>query len=364
LRFLKEVIIKFFFLLNFLAALYALLVFQISYSADIKHWFGGFLTLTVPVAFAVNIFFLVTYIIIRSWKFILSLVILVIGYPLLARTFKFNFSSNSELVADNISVLSYNVMYCDFETAKRSSNITNSGKLVTDLDSIKADIKCFQELYNSPNHPQLNVIKRLREKNRYYTYMHSKIDDKAHIGTIGLAIFSKYPIIHKEEISWKTNNNGLLVADIVYKEDTIRIMNLQFKSMGIRMKKAITRNGEVRNKETRTILGQLKAGFKDRALQVDIIEAHIKNSPYPVILAGDFNELPYGYAYGRVRKLLGNAFEGAGFGFGFTYHKMPSFIRIDNQFYDKNAFEILDFQTLMELGHSDHYPIYAEYKLN
>ena len=344
--------------------MYALLVFQISYSADIKHWLGGFLTLTVPVAFAVNIFFLVSYIIIRSWKFILSLVILVIGYPLLERTFKFNLNPTVTADVDKLSVLSYNVMYCDYDSAIRSTSNTNSGRLVSDLDSIKADIKCFQELYNNPSHPQLNVINRLKKKNRYYTYMHSEIDDKVHIGAIGLAIFSKYPIIHKEEISWKTNNNGLLIADIVIKTDTIRIMNVQFKSMGIRVKRAITRNGEVRNKEARTILGQLKAGFEDRALQVDIIESHIKNSPFPVILAGDFNELPYGYAYGRVRSLLGNAFEGAGFGFGFTYHKMPSFIRIDNQFYDKKAFEILDFQTLMQVGHSDHYPIYAEYRMN
>ena len=59
----------------------------------------------------------------------------------------------------------------------------------------------------------------------------------------------------------------------------------------------------------------------------------IERSPYPVILCGDFNEVPYGYAYGRVRKQLRNAFENSGTGFGFTYNKAPRYIRIDNQFY-------------------------------
>ena len=338
-------------------------MFQISYAADIKHWLGGFLTLTVPIAFAVNIFFLISYIISRSWKFILSLVILVIGYPLLERTFKFHLTPKIESGVDRISVLSYNVMYCDYDSAIPSKDDTNSGKLVIDLDTISADIKCFQELYNNPKHPNLNVIERLRKNNRHFTYMHSEIDDKSSVGRVGLAIFSKYPIIHKEEISWKNNNNGLLLADIVIKTDTIRFINVQFKSMGIRVKKAITRNEKVRYEEARTIFGQLKAGFEDRALQVNQLEALVKKSPYPTIVVGDFNELPYGYAYGRIRKILRNAFEGAGFGFGFTYHKIPSFIRIDNQFFDETAFEILDFQTLRTIDHSDHYPIYGEYKL-
>ncbi|MGK0139689.1 MAG: endonuclease/exonuclease/phosphatase (EEP) superfamily protein YafD [Algoriphagus sp.] len=360
-HFLKDFVIKSYFLLNILVAIYALLVFQISYAADIKHWFAGFLTLTIPLAFAANIFFLISFIVIRSWKFTLSLLILVIGYPLLKRTLKFNTGGNTAEAKSAFSVLSYNAMYCNYANSRRDEGKLVVNALINDMDTLSADIKCFQEMYNMPGDKTFDVFNRLKMANPYYTYMHSEEDESSNTGAVGLATFSKFPIVNKKEISWKTNNNGILLTDLLVNADTIRVLNIQLKSMGIRLKKAITSNEEVRAKETRNILLQLKKGFEDRAIQVDLVEEFIHKSPYPVILVGDFNELPYGYAYGRMRKYLDNAFEEAGFGFGFTYHKMPSFLRIDNQFFDNNYFKILDFDTYKNLPNSDHYPIRGVY---
>jgi endonuclease/exonuclease/phosphatase (EEP) superfamily protein YafD len=80
-------------------------------------------------------------------------------------------------------------------------------------------------------------------------------------------------------------------------------------------------------------------------------------------VCGDFNETPYGYAYGQVRHRLSNAFEEAGSGFGFSYRNAPRYIRIDNQFYDKKKLKVLDFQTRRDVSYSDHYPIVGRYKL-
>ncbi|WP_341224339.1 endonuclease/exonuclease/phosphatase family protein [uncultured Arcticibacterium sp.] len=302
-----------------------------------------------------------SYIFAKSWKFILSLLILVAGFPLIERTIKFNFPKEQQTGLPKLSVLSYNVMYCDNARANTEEGKAVSLSLINDMDTLTADIKCFQELYNKPKDSVFDVFSRLKRHTPYFTYMHSDIDESSKVGSVGLAIFSKYPIIHKEEISWKTNNNGLLLADIVVKKDTIRVFNVQMKSMGIRVAKAITRNEVVRNKEAKNILSQLKLGFKDRGFQVDELEELIKVSPYPVIVAGDFNEMPYGYAYGRVRKQLENSFEDSGYGFGFTYHKMPSFLRIDNIFYKEDKFQIQGFETYRDLENSDHYPIRASY---
>jgi endonuclease/exonuclease/phosphatase family metal-dependent hydrolase len=361
-HFIKDFVIKSYFLLNFLVALYSLFVFQISYAADIKHWFAGFLTLTIPLAFAANIFFFISFIISRSWKFILSLLILVIGYPLLERTLKFSSGGDIAGSKSAFSVLSYNAMYCNYADSRREEGKLVSNALINDMDTLSADIKCFQEMYNRPGDQTFDVFSRLKRENPYYTYMHSEVEEISNTSTEGLATFSKFPIIYKKEISWKTNNNGILLTDLLVNTDTIRVLNIQLKSMGIRIKKAITSNEEVRAKETRNILSQLKHGFEDRAIQVDLVEEFILESPYPVILVGDFNELPYGYAYGRMRKHLDNAFEEAGFGFGFTYHKMPSFLRIDNQFFDHNYFKVLDFNTYKNLPNSDHYPIRGVYE--
>ncbi|MGR3808886.1 endonuclease/exonuclease/phosphatase family protein [Jiulongibacter sp. NS-SX5] len=361
-RFLKDLINKFFFLLNFLAALYALLVFQISYGADIKHWIGGFLMLSIPLAFAANLFFLFVYAFSRSWRFLVSLIVLIIGYPLIERTFKLTLKSDVDQAGQSLSVMSYNAMYLNHFDQSVEGRIQTAA-ISNDLDTITADIKCFQELFNREDKPLLNSFELLQKRNPHYTFMHSEIDPKSSRGSVGLATFSKYPIVAKQETSWKTNNNGLLITDIKVEGDTIRVFNVQLKSMGIRVQKAITRDEDQRKKEARNILSQLKSGFEDRAVQVAELEEMIKASPYPVIVAGDFNELPYGYAYGRVRKHLDNSFEEAGFGFGFTYHKLPSFLRIDNIFFDSDKFEALNFNTFKELSGSDHYPIKTDLRV-
>ena len=107
----------------------------------------------------------------------------------------------------------------------------------------------------------------------------------------------------------------------------------------------------------------LKKGFQKRAEQLKEVEIYIQNSPYPVILCGDLNDLPYSYTYTRLNKFLNNAFEKAGNGFGFTHNGKLNFLRIDNQFFD-SRFQIHSFETIHSIKFSDHYPIKAVYSLS
>jgi len=60
--------------------------------------------------------------------------------------------------------------------------------------------------------------------------------------------------------------------------------------------------------------------MQDRRVQIEKLKAFIQRSPHPVICVGDFNDLPYSYAYQALKKDLHNTFEEAGSGFGFTRH--------------------------------------------
>ena len=81
--------------------------------------------------------------------------------------------------------------------------------------------------------------------------------------------------------------------------------------------------------EIRAIGSRLKSAFVLRAEQAQIIANYIKDSPYPVIVMGDFNDTPQSYAYRKIRKGIHDAFRLAGGGFGNTYSgDLPSF-RID-----------------------------------
>jgi endonuclease/exonuclease/phosphatase (EEP) superfamily protein YafD len=105
----------------------------------------------------------------------------------------------------------------------------------------------------------------------------------------------------------------------------------------------------------------MKNGFKRRAEEFTVLQDWIKTSPYPVLVCGDFNEVPYSYIYGELRKSLKNSFEEKGQGFGFSFNHLPYFIRIDHQFYNDKRLSVHDFTTYSKIKYSDHYPIMGTY---
>ncbi len=341
--------------------MYSLLVYQVVLAADIKHWLAGFLMLTFPLVLAGHIIFCIFYALTWSPKILLSLSFLIFTYPILNRTLKIVPTDVKLWQPFTFSLVSYNLMYSDYHNYIANDKQDNSRGIANTLDTLSADILCMQELYNSDKFEELNLLKKLSKKNPFYVYMHSAETNNKGYGAIGLSIFSRYPIVSKKELYWPPNNNGLLSADLVINKDTIRVINVQLRSMGIRIRKILKPNNEIDKSATKNVFFQLKEGFVQRGIQVNQLENWIESSPHPIILVGDFNELPYGYAYGRVRKQLENSFESTGFGFGFTYHNILNFLRIDNQFYDSKYIKNISFETYQSIPFSDHYPIKAWY---
>jgi len=116
-----------------------------------------------------------------------------------------------------------------------------------------------------------------------------------------------------------------------------------------------------RLREIKDISFRLRDAFIKRASQAKILSKHIQNSPFPVIVCGDFNDVPVSYTYRKMRKNLDDSFIEAGRGIGTTYMgKFPSF-RIDFIFHSKEIqctrFDIPNIKL------SDHYPITGEFVL-
>ncbi|MDO9612922.1 MAG: endonuclease/exonuclease/phosphatase family protein, partial [Bacteroidota bacterium] len=99
--------------------------------------------------------------------------------------------------------------------------------------------------------------------------------------------------------------------------------------------------------------------FKDalikRAEQAATLRQSISESPYPVIVCGDFNDTPVSFTYRTVKGDLKDSFTQSGKGTANTYNgKLPSF-RIDYILYSPN-FTSFNFKV-SNLNHSDHFPI-------
>ncbi len=103
--------------------------------------------------------------------------------------------------------------------------------------------------------------------------------------------------------------------------------------------------------------------------QVERLAEQISHEQHPILVAGDFNATILNHPYIKIREHLDNAFEQAGFGFGFTFpspeRRIGTFfrlMRIDHIFFSKH-FEINRAYVVNNSGGSDHYPVVAIFSI-
>ncbi|RYY00298.1 MAG: hypothetical protein EOO53_22275 [Gammaproteobacteria bacterium] len=203
----------------------------------------------------------------------------------------------------------------------------------------------------------------------YYSYSYNtKIDyDKDH--HFGIIILSKFPLVNKMTVSFSPNdyNSIFQYADVIKGPDTFRLFNVHLQSMKFsdENKRYIDNpelDQEVNFKESKSVLSKLKTGFLKRKLQSDRIKNEVNQSPYPVVVCGDFNDVPNSYAYKTIGKGLNNAFAEKGAGIGRTYSHMSPTLRIDNIFSDKRF--LVEQYVRVNKKISDHYPVIADLYYN
>lgn len=338
---------------------YTLLIYYLLARLPLEHWLASMVMITLPIAWLMLVLLGLFWLFTRPWRSTLSLVGLLFGSWLLPRTFSVHTPKSATDGQTAFSLLSYNVSvfgldkYFEDVADKRSRE---SQRLTNWVVTHRAPIKCFQEFYNGNEAPLFQMTNRLeRAGYPYHVFLQTR-----KTGYIGVATFSRYPIIDQGTHLF-SSFNGMVWTDIKVGNDTVRIINVHLQSMGIRVRRLFQEEEMAGVKaETRSVLGALKVGFKARQGEVRFVEERIDQSPYPVVVTGDFNDTPYSVVYERLRRRLANAFEDAGHGFGFTLNRAPRTIRIDNQFYDPRL-EVLDFETHRDQPYSDHFPVEGSY---
>lgn len=354
------------YLLTVLLGVYTLGVYALSYTLWSGHWVAGFLMLSLPIAMGLMAVAFVLWLVAYPARAWFPLAVLLLGWPFWQRTVAWHASRETLTGGKPLTVLSYNLHYFDVVGYTEEGHTETAPRMVDWVAHFDAEVKVFQEFYNSDD-PHRPAVFRTRARLAEAGYGHAVFTDserKRGEGFVGLAIFSKYPLVRRASKMFAPNGNGYLVADLVRGRDTLRLINVQLYSMGIRVGQVLRqRSYEGAKTETQGVLKRLKRGFERRSAQIEEVEALVRNSPHPVILCGDLNETPYGLAYGSLRQYLRNGFEDAGSGFGFTYNRAPKFIRIDNQFYGGKtdpALRVTNFKT-HSVRFSDHNPVSATY---
>ncbi len=146
-------------------------------------------------------------------------------------------------------------------------------------------------------------------------------------------------------------------------EDTFRVFSIHLQSLRFSKENRAYIEEAKENKsldieQSKSIIGRYKAAVLKRQKQADYLHNEIVQSKYPVLVCGDFNDVPNSYAYSTIGKGLQNAFVKKGSAIGRTYSSVSPTLRIDNIFLDKK-FKVLQFDNDKKKL-SDHYPIVAD----
>jgi endonuclease/exonuclease/phosphatase family metal-dependent hydrolase len=348
---------------NILLTGYSLVAFYSVNVSPARHWIAGFFTLSIPVVLAGHLLFILYWLFVAPWRSLLSGLVLIMAFPLLQRTLTFN--SPPDPPENSFKVLSFNTQLFNANEYFHTGSKEGPKQAIGWVKENGADILCLQEFYNEDKITAFNSISQLAAKG-YNSYMTPLFRLNKHFqGFFGVAIFTKFPIVGSGDLIFNRNTlNKGVYADVLIGSDTVRIINIHLHSMSLKTEKlGMKKDLDAIKDDSKNTFWKLRKGFVTRARQIGLVEELVQKSPYPVILCGDFNEIPYSYVYQRIRRQLRNAFEDAGNGFGFTLNKQKLFfIRIDNQFYD-SSLKAHSFTTHREVTYSDHFPISAVYSI-
>ncbi|MDD4820885.1 MAG: endonuclease/exonuclease/phosphatase family protein [Flavobacteriales bacterium] len=331
-------------ILNALAALALALAFGSVYITPTSVPYVSTIGLLVPALIAINVFFVLVWILWKDLFFLYSLIAILVGWGQLPNIISFGANKDEENY-DKVTLMSYNVCgFYGFEDIKNEDVIINVTKTISVYDP---DIICFQEYRTVP-------IGVSSWKHRF--------SDKS------TAIYSKKPFINTGSLSFENTGNNAVFADIeVAIGDTIRVYSVHLQSLRISAKEVnyLTQTDEL-TEGVKGLLTRVNAGFETQAAQVKKIRESIDSSPYPVVVAGDFNNTPFSYSYKKVRgKDLCDAFVQAGSGLGATFRAIDVYpLRIDYVMANKDAFGVKSFMVITDEKSSDHYPVVSVLGIN
>jgi len=228
---------------------------------------------------------------------------------------------------------------------------------------VDADVLCIEEFFEPKDtgYYKSNILSIIKMGFKYYYFVPTKTDENN--WQSGIAIFCKYPIIDSASFDFKRNYTGdhLVYTDIKVNNKIFRIFATHLQPLYLndpdyQIPNWFKEKQENDRYEFRSIYSKLKMGYQFRYIQAEFIREKINNSPYPVIVCGDFNDLPNSSVYFKVKGDLQDAFLEQGSGFGRTTPFISPTLRIDYIFADK-FFKVIQFQVLQVPYSDNHYPI-------
>lgn len=350
-----------------LITVFVLLGLLMGYLAPFVHpntfWPIAFFGLVYPVILVIAIVLLIGFAIkLSRWALVIA-VFLILGGKLHFRLLSLGGKEMEPVeVGGGLKVMSYNVRLFSLYTPSEEERNVNRQKIFNFLKTERPDVVCFQEFYQhekSTSFPTLDSLVPLLE---IKDYQERYVSRKRGRHNFGITTLSKYPIISKGEVPLQeeydvANANFCIFSDIVKGVDTFRVYNVHLQSIKLKADDIAIEdeNMEGTKGAVKNVVKKLKEAYQLRADQARKVVEHSKESPYPVIICGDFNDTPMSYTYNQFLKAYVDSYRETTFGVGSTYAGRIPAGRIDYIFHSKEL-HAEDFKIQTEKL-SDHYAI-------
>ena len=367
--FLRRLTKKILVISNIIIAILFLAGANVKYFDPQHWWFLSLFTLLLPYLLLLLVLFILFWLLVKPFWIFISLATILASLHAVNNVFSLHLPREFSLEKpnENIRVMSWNLELLNILHYKDHPKVKQ--QILDLINKYNPDIACFQEMVAGESKKAINyfpdIEKALHFNDYLYSYRVRDDFDKNH--HYGIIIFSKLPIIRKQTLVNSPNsyNSTFQFVDILAGTDTFRIFNIHLQSLKFSQtnlnfldKGAVPAEGNI--SESRNIISKIKQGIIKRASQADFIKDELNHSPYPVIVCGDFNDVPVSYAYETIGDGLQNAFVKKGSGVSRTFSSISPTLRIDNIFTDKK-FTIIQFTRIKKLL-SDHFPIVADIK--
>ncbi|MFN3271134.1 MAG: endonuclease/exonuclease/phosphatase family protein [Cloacibacterium caeni] len=177
-----------------------------------------------------------------------------------------------------------------------------------------------------------------------------------------ISFFSKYQIVEQDTIPLIDKGKSVY-ADVIIKGKRIRFINVYLEPFQLHKSMVKpTEDLEENGTKAKSLVRRFMPVFKKHEEQVQILKNFIEKSPYPVILAGDFNSVPSSYEYYTISGVLKDCFLESGTGLATSFHDYKIPIRIDYVFSSENL-KSTEYKVDRSQKLSDHYPVLVKFSL-
>lgn len=290
----------------------------------------------------------------------LGIALIVFAWVPLTTAFPVHLPKEATQNGRTFTVMSYNILHgWDQEKKDNGWGVPGNRSLEYVMES-GADVVCLQELVSFSSNETPNFDKKLKtEMRKIYPYAAGKIDAS------DLKVISKYPV------KLIDSNQVYGVFEVTMPWGKLTVINVHLLSSHLSDQERGVVKELISVKNAKKGMAQIKgsirekmnASFRVRAEHAEELAEVIRSIEGPLVLCGDFNDVPESWAYRTlIATGLRDAYADTGFGPRVTYNRYGFWFHLDNILYRPEFMEAISVKR-GDLKSSDHYPQIAEFEL-